>query len=442
VRKIHVLFGLLIVLGVWIFFSKINGVTLEQMDEAGTVKITVNFFVPMKVQDLEGKLRTVSERPGTNIVQSARWINNTTMEIFVVEEGMPRGFKTWIYIDTLRTGIPGLYKSVRVCYRPDISPFLIGISPVVPSSGPLVLKFSTPIKKEGLLKHLKADFEFSMKPALTLQPEGRFFKDYSKWHILPKKRLQPGSRHTVEFEGLLENMSGQSQKVEFSRIFEVPAVPKVISTVPAGNGRDTPVYAPVIINFDQDMEYVAVHMNSMAGDTEVKGKTATYKPHTVYMPGKDYQVSVRGKSIFGEEMEPYSFGFAIVDMEDRLWVEVNLRRLQKVIVYRGGKVIWSMLASAGLPDPENQTPLGFFTIKDRGESFWSEKFGEGALYWVRIRDDYLFHSVPRDSKGNIIREEHEKLGIPASHGCIRLKDEDAKWFYENIPEGTMVIIHE
>ncbi|HAH78565.1 MAG TPA: L,D-transpeptidase, partial [Ruminococcaceae bacterium] len=34
----------------------------------------------------------------------------------------------------------------------------------------------------------------------------------------------------------------------------------------------------------------------------------------------------------------------------------------------------------------------------------------------------------------------DKLGEPASHGCIRLPVEDAKWIYDNIPEGTKVVI--
>lgn len=226
------------------------------------------------------------------------------------------------------------------------------------------------------------------------------------------------------------------------RDFKVASAPEVVSTDPMRGSKAVPVYVPVIINFNQDMKEVHIIISGMAGDVEVTGRTATYKPHTVFMPGKNYEVTVHGKSVTGEEMEPYSFNFSTADIGDKLWVEVNLRLLQKVVVYRGDRAIKSMLASGGLPGPENETPLGFFTIKNRGESFWSEKFKEGALYWVRIKDDYLFHSVPRDAEGNIIEEEHRKLGIPASHGCIRLKDEDAKWFYENVPDGTMVIIHE
>jgi lipoprotein-anchoring transpeptidase ErfK/SrfK len=222
----------------------------------------------------------------------------------------------------------------------------------------------------------------------------------------------------------------------------VADVPRVISTEPGDGQTDVKLYMPIEIKFDQDMSEVTVKVSGMIGDVEVDGRTVKFKPHAVFAPGETYSVLVRGKSIFGEEMKPYEFKFSTLDMGEKLWVEVNLRRLQKVVVYRGGRAIKTMLASGGLPGPENETPLGYFTIKDRGKSFWSERFGEGALYWIRIKDNYLFHSVPRDREGNIIEEEHKKLGIPASHGCIRLKDEDARWFYENIPEGTTVIIHD
>ncbi|MCR4431633.1 MAG: L,D-transpeptidase family protein [Tepidanaerobacteraceae bacterium] len=243
-------------------------------------------------------------------------------------------------------------------------------------------------------------------------------------------------------ETIFQNLIEQYGKLDFLGCFEAASAPEVVSTDPMRGSKAVPVYAPVIINFNRDMKEVKIIISGMAGDVEATGRTATYKPHTVFMPGKNYEVTVHGKSVTGEEMEPYSFNFSTVDMGDKLWVEVNLRLLQKVVVYRGDRAIKSMLASGGLPGPENETPLGFFTIKNRGESFWSEKFKEGALYWVRIKDDYLFHSVPRDAEGNIIEEEHRKLGLPASHGCIRLRDDDAKWFYENVPDGTMVVIHE
>jgi lipoprotein-anchoring transpeptidase ErfK/SrfK len=53
----------------------------------------------------------------------------------------------------------------------------------------------------------------------------------------------------------------------------------------------------------------------------------------------------------------------------------------------------------------------------------------------------LIHSVPFDENGEMIVEEFEKLGNPASHGCIRLRLEEAKWLYETLPLGVKVVIY-
>ena len=35
----------------------------------------------------------------------------------------------------------------------------------------------------------------------------------------------------------------------------------------------------------------------------------------------------------------------------------------------------------------------------------------------------------------------DRLGEALSHGCIRLAPENAKWIYDNILDGTTVVIH-
>lgn len=122
------------------------------------------------------------------------------------------------------------------------------------------------------------------------------------------------------------------------------------------------------------------------------------------------------------------------------WVEVILIPPQHVIVHDANDVIRIMPASCGKLGAE--TPQGVFRIQDRGRYFWSERYGEGAYYWVRFKDNYLFHSVPVDRNGNTIEAEKAKMGQPATHGCVRLYREDARWFYENVPTGTPVFIHE
>ncbi|MBW3079656.1 L,D-transpeptidase family protein [Bifidobacterium simiiventris] len=112
---------------------------------------------------------------------------------------------------------------------------------------------------------------------------------------------------------------------------------------------------------------------------------------------------------------------------------------QRVYVKSGPTVVYTMIASTGMNDA---TPRGTFRIGDRGGSFYNASEGMGANYWVAFEPTnmYLFHSVPTDVAGRYIVSEGNKLGHPASHGCVRLSIPDAQWFY-GVPRGTVVNIH-
>ncbi|MHC1685984.1 MAG: L,D-transpeptidase [Clostridiaceae bacterium] len=111
---------------------------------------------------------------------------------------------------------------------------------------------------------------------------------------------------------------------------------------------------------------------------------------------------------------------------------------QKVYIYKGNTLVKTLICSTGLEGSD--TPKGTYKIQDRAEYFFSPKFAEGGRYWVRFMGDYLFHSVPTDINKNIIPEEATKLGVKASHGCVRLALDDAKWFYDNVPFGSELVI--
>lgn len=120
-------------------------------------------------------------------------------------------------------------------------------------------------------------------------------------------------------------------------------------------------------------------------------------------------------------------------------IKVNIAE-QRTYIYKNNTLLKKFICSSGL---DASTPNGTYYINDSyGKSFFNPKYQSGAKYWVGFIDSiYLFHSVPIDENGNFIEEERKKLGSPASHGCIRLSDENAFWFYENIPSGSKVIIN-
>ena len=95
-----------------------------------------------------------------------------------------------------------------------------------------------------------------------------------------------------------------------------------------------------------------------------------------------------------------------------------------------------MKCSTGIENKE--TPSGVYTVQNRDEWFFSEKYNQGGKYWVQFDGDYLFHSLPYARDQQTVLDE--TLGTPASHGCVRLSLEDSKWLYDNITKGTKVII--
>lgn len=125
----------------------------------------------------------------------------------------------------------------------------------------------------------------------------------------------------------------------------------------------------------------------------------------------------------------------------RLWILVSKKK-QRVYLINHGHVLYTMYASTGTG--KNNTPTGTYHIQaERGLSFYNAKSGEGARYWVSWKNhgEYLFHSVPVNRRGQYIISEARSLGQTAnSHGCVRLSVPDAKWMYQNIPQGTKVVI--
>ncbi|NQT67264.1 MAG: L,D-transpeptidase family protein [Actinobacteria bacterium] len=124
---------------------------------------------------------------------------------------------------------------------------------------------------------------------------------------------------------------------------------------------------------------------------------------------------------------------------DDFRIEVDLGK-QMVFVYYKDNMIRDMICSGGAD--QTPTPLGEFKTSKKIEWSFIDRFNMGAYYWIRFYKKYLFHSVPFDENKEMIMEEYEKLGSPASHGCIRLELDEAEWLYEKLPLGVTVRIHE
>ena len=125
-------------------------------------------------------------------------------------------------------------------------------------------------------------------------------------------------------------------------------------------------------------------------------------------------------------------------------IEVDVTN-QIVTVYRAedvsdSGVVRQMICSTGVNEC---TPVGDFTLNQRNSAERTKWYAIPTYdcyvqYVTRILDGYLFHSLPyfEEDEATLDTDAAALLGTPASHGCIRLRPEDAKWIAKNCPNGT------
>ena len=104
-------------------------------------------------------------------------------------------------------------------------------------------------------------------------------------------------------------------------------------------------------------------------------------------------------------------------------------------------VVRQMICSTGTK--KNPSDIGDFVLSGRKARWcYFPKWGDYAQYWTKINGSIAFHSVIYLSVNtmSLSLKSYRLLGQRASHGCVRLLVDDAKWIYENIGKGTVVTI--
>lgn len=113
---------------------------------------------------------------------------------------------------------------------------------------------------------------------------------------------------------------------------------------------------------------------------------------------------------------------------------------QLVVVYDdNSNVINAFSCSSG----KASTPTRTGDYKIHHKYRWRLMIGNSyTQYASAFSGSYLFHSIPynKQKASTMSNSAYDKLGSPASAGCIRLCCRDTKWIYDNCPIGTHVQI--
>ena len=140
---------------------------------------------------------------------------------------------------------------------------------------------------------------------------------------------------------------------------------------------------------------------------------------------------------------------AAAHAESKYYIDVDIaNQIVTAYGYGGGRstdnIARQMICSTGYG---NCTPTGTYFMpekkyeSERQEWYWFGEYEIYAKYASRIVNGILFHSVLYpNTNTHATWASVNALGSKASHGCVRLKVEDAQWIAENCPPGTCVHI--
>ncbi len=117
-----------------------------------------------------------------------------------------------------------------------------------------------------------------------------------------------------------------------------------------------------------------------------------------------------------------------------VWIS---RYTQKVIVYRGSQGNWKVHKTFPCSSGMNNcpTPAGIFAIYADGGAWYFDNYYVTDV--TLFNSDIAFHTILFNYNGTVF---DGTLGYPASHGCIRMKVEDAKYM-KTLPIGTTVVVY-
>ena len=118
------------------------------------------------------------------------------------------------------------------------------------------------------------------------------------------------------------------------------------------------------------------------------------------------------------------------------YIDIYLAQ-QKLCIIEGMNILGCYTISSG--KASTPTPKGTRYIQDKNPMAWSAPYGLYMPWWDGMGGGYGIHELPEWPGG--FKEGEAHLGIPVSHGCVRLGVGPAQTVYNWADIGTPVYIH-
>ncbi len=375
----------------------------------------------------------------------------------------PNTFKTLSFFAAILSGlIPAaflVFGSVQIFGT--VRATEIGGGPATPSD-PFVIGFSEPVSAGSL------DGKISLSPN---EPFHIAWNDArTVMSVRPGGKWSSGGSYRITVDGGKTGIAKTIPMASFS--FDVPGYPEVLSVTPEDGTTDVllDIEDPIVVTFDTSVKAHFIDFRltpSIPVSYENNSDKTEFRilPKTPLSPDTKYTLSVSVKWR-GEDDEAFleirKVSFSTLAEKPFEWekdivlraaqakkyaqalkpsgryIDINLA-IQIMTIFENGIALDSYPVSTGKPGME--TPKGEYLIRNKTPRAWSAAYGLFMPNWMALVPDGKFgiHELPEWPGG--YKEGANHLGVPVSHGCVRLGVGPAKRVYDWTDIGTAVVVH-
>jgi lipoprotein-anchoring transpeptidase ErfK/SrfK len=123
-----------------------------------------------------------------------------------------------------------------------------------------------------------------------------------------------------------------------------------------------------------------------------------------------------------------------------VWVNLTY---QRVNIFKGSQGNWELVREClcGSGAPATPTIKGVFTTSYKQTAWDYGSYYCGPIVRFYGSSGYAFHSRLEYWPMNSDRYYDASIGYPVSHGCLRMYNDDIWFMYNNIRNGTTVVVH-
>lgn len=288
--------------------------------------------------------------------------------------------------------------------------------------------------------------------------------------IQPEKFWQPETKYQISF---LESHNILFFPVKYFELkFVTLAYPKIKNFLPMKGAKDVvfDIEDPVVVDFDKSVadflvKFIVNPFGEMAYQNNPEKTQFKILPKDKSQEGERYHFKVYIKyrnDVDENYKEIYDSFFETLPLSPQNWekdfaarliqakkftqakikegkyVDINLA-VQILSIFENGKIIDAFLISSGKRGME--TPRGQYAIRNKASRAWSKVYGLYMPFWMALvsSGEFGMHELPEWPSG--YKEGANHLGIPVSHGCVRLGIGPAKIVYDWAEIGTPVVVY-